>query len=1256
MRQEQEISEEEILSYQAASDAWSNLFGADIEPTIGQFSDISDSTFFIPPAYRGLAVSKLAFENGTDILPIVEALIDERIEDPYTYTLLCFVEEYGLYEHQQYSRIMDQIELKLFRNKIPQWLEREYAYLLFDYYYNRTGEMLKAEEIKEKLMLIEGWEILGPFSNVSGSGFKQDFIAIDNEGEIFPESVEGGLNNWVLEPFVPQCGNKELLFPLSSYLSSLNYSSAYAYKELNLKEEGAYHLVLSRKGSMECWVDGKKVWEDGSYKESVNALYIPLDLSAGSHSLVIKLNNREEGVFFNASLIPAEENLPESTFYDTLFPEKYYNPLLAELCRLTEEDDSAIEPWFWLYLTLLDRDYGEQAERVFSNLEHSESPLSSWLKALFFLNIGEWSDYDRDMIALGEKGILAPAVEYLLDYYASSGRIGTLEKYLKSLEGDRLSYFKTLANMRISMFYGKDDVMSYYYDLINRYPHTAEVHQTILDQDFIISYNEKDNFIGFLQQQGYYRTAQICKYRMHSYNSSQDFKALSNYIEQYPADEWAWIDYIHLLANHDDYGMVSSESRKAIGSFPYSYDLLDIEYDRSYWLYHSMKQYYDENRMKIVQAGTSGQSFVKEMEEEEEYYRIALEKLVNLYPYSLYIRDQLRELNGQETFIDNILHKYPVEYIQFYIDTGWDSGESDAVVVRDERTKAYFGDGSSWHETQRILKINTAQGVEDNRYYYLPFYVRRNDPRIREAFVYKADGSRVFAEITGYKVAFSGLEAGDYLIIRYNYNSYLEGDLNNEFWSSVSLSGQYPVFTSRYQMIYPEDLELQIQEHNLEPKMFKMDTGHFIEGYKKLEITSSRMEAVPYGIMTPSWRDVSPWIDISTVKSWETIVQWYDKLTRGQTEPSYRLKRTVESLCDGAATEREIIQRIFSFVSAGIEYEDLDFMYTAQIPQTADSVLKEGYGDCKDQTALLISMLNIAGIDAYFVLSSPGYNGGAPYQPSDRFSHVFAAIDIEDETLYLDPTTRSYTLGEVPASMKDTYILPIISGSELIPLEHNLEEHKSLVLMEFDNLLGTPRITGDFSLQGDLAGYYRYRLKGESEPLKQEIFQLMMNQWLPGFKLAELNLGNLDNLYYNPSAHFTGSAQTLLLPALSGGIRQLSLPWLNILDDVQHSWAALEGTGSGIDIEDYRTSSPVTQILLYHLPASGRVQALPRDQSFEFGDSYIRYSYKQDGNTLICTRDLWIQEKHIAQEDLEAFQGFLLQGLLKEEEKAFIRF
>lgn len=1244
---------------QSSSIAWEHLFSSDLESTIEEFTTLSDKEFFTPSVIRGLAVGKIAWQNGTDIYPLIENLIHEQAENPYTLALLNFANRYCLYEHEQYSQIITALSRQLTSNSsIPSWLKREYSYYLFDYYFNKTGSFVNAENIKSDLAVIDGWEILGPFSNVSGSGYLQDFIETSGESWGFPETVQGGLNNWTLESFSPECGNKDIFLPVSKYLSSLNYTSAYAYKKIIIEEEGAFQLILSRKGSVECWLDGEKIYEDASYREARNDCYIPLNLSAGEHDLLVKLNNREEGTYFNVSLIPSlEEEKGNSPLYESLFPERTnYDPLLQDLCVRAEEENAPVESWFWLYLTLLSKDRHEQAAQIYPHLERKESPLSNWMQAMYYQAIGEWTLFDREMVALGEEGVLAPAIEYLMDSYISLERFKILEDYLDDFKEDRLYYQRTIARMKKAIIFGDNEVMTHYYKLTEKYPHTALSHLLILNMNYRISYNEKNNFISFLKTQGYYKTALLSQYTIHSYNATQNHASLSAYLAHYTDEEWVWRDYLALLSNEDNYSLVSEESRKALGSFPYSYDLLNIEYDRSNWLYHSMKQYYDENRAKILQSGSSGQRFTREMRDEEDFYREALEKMVGLFPYNLYIRDELRELNGQETFIHNILHKDSLERIQYYEEQNWDSGESDAVIVMDYDNEVYFGDGSSYYEQHLIMKVNTPQGVEDNRYYYLPFYYNGYNGMLREAFVLKADGSRVFPNITGYKIAFSGLEPGDYFIIRYTYSAYNKGDLNNQFWSSKSLARRYPVFQCKYQMIYPEDREIHIQEHNLDADKLKMETKDFIEGYKALEITSNKVDAVSYGIMTPSWRDITPWVDITSVDSWETIIQWYDKLTRGQTEASYQLRQTVESLCRDSTSEREKIQRIFSFVSAGIEYEDLDFMYTAQIPQTADSVLKEGYGDCKDQTALLVAMLKIAGIDSYFMLSSPGYKGGAPYQPSGRFSHVIAAVDMGEETLFLDPTTSSYTLGEIPASMKGTYVLPIIPDHELIPLEPTLEEQQSLVLMEFDNLLGTPQIWGDFSLRGDLAGYYRYRLRGETESRSQEIFQLMLNEWLPGFQLTELSIGNLDDLYYDPSARFSGSSQTLLIPAMNGGIRQLSFPWLNILDDVQHAWIALEGAGSGVALEDYKTSSPVTQILMYHLPASGRVQALPDDQSFEYGDSYIRYSYKQEGNLLICTRDLWIQENYVPQDQLEAFQAFILQGLLKENENGFIRF
>jgi len=79
-------------------------------------------------------------------------------------------------------------------------------------------------------------------------------------------------------------------------------------------------------------------------------------------------------------------------------------------------------------------------------------------------------------------------------------------------------------------------------------------------------------------------------------------------------------------------------------------------------------------------------------------------------------------------------------------------------------------------------------------------------------------------------------------------------------------------------------------------------------------------------------------------------------------------------------------------------------------PRAASEVLKTGYGDCKDKSTLLRSMLKVAGIESYAVIVYSGdrYWVTEDWPSPSLFNHMITAIKIDD------PTVTSPMIVEVP--------------------------------------------------------------------------------------------------------------------------------------------------------------------------------------------------------------------------------------------------
>jgi hypothetical protein len=200
-------------------------------------------------------------------------------------------------------------------------------------------------------------------------------------------------------------------------------------------------------------------------------------------------------------------------------------------------------------------------------------------------------------------------------------------------------------------------------------------------------------------------------------------------------------------------------------------------------------------------------------------------------------------------------------------------------------------------------------------------------------------------------------------------------------------------------------------------------------------ITVKNMEPVRYEGWMSDRKDVLTWIDFSSIKSWSRVVEWYREMSEGQCIVTPEIRNKLEQLVTGNPSREEKIGLIYDFVAREIEYEDLNFMRSAYVPQEAESVLADGYGDCKDQCILLMTLLKAADIGSYIALSTPGYTGNNFYLPSTRFSHTVIVIPDGEELIILDPTMQYYNYPELPPSMIGSFYLPIVPEDAGLPAD-----------------------------------------------------------------------------------------------------------------------------------------------------------------------------------------------------------------------------
>jgi len=253
-----------------------------------------------------------------------------------------------------------------------------------------------------------------------------------------------------------------------------------------------------------------------------------------------------------------------------------------------------------------------------------------------------------------------------------------------------------------------------------------------------------------------------------------------------------------------------------------------------------------------------------------------------------------------------------------------------------------------------------------------------------EALIY--DGHKTFNAIL------SDTRNGD--IIEYSYT--LQGSnpvMDGWFFNGISVRWRVPVYRFHYRLIWPQSKALYIKPHgiDLQPEIGK--AGH----YKQYVISLSDIPAIIPDSDLPSWYDPYPWIQISEFSNWQDVVNWGQKLYRIPTVISPELETKIEEFTTSSANPTDRLLSAVRFVQDEIRYLGIEIGPNSHKPRDPSVVFNRRFGDCKDKTLLLHTILERMGLKAYpAVVNTYSQRKINEWQPSPyAFNHVIIGVEVE---------------------------------------------------------------------------------------------------------------------------------------------------------------------------------------------------------------------------------------------------------------------
>ncbi len=271
---------------------------------------------------------------------------------------------------------------------------------------------------------------------------------------------------------------------------------------------------------------------------------------------------------------------------------------------------------------------------------------------------------------------------------------------------------------------------------------------------------------------------------------------------------------------------------------------------------------------------------------------------------------------------------------------------------------------------------------------------------------------------------------------------------------------------------------------------------------------------------TPIWYISSGLVNISNYRTWKNVVDWGVDLYKVNDELSLELNKKISDLNHKYKSQGGKIKATLNFVQNKIRYLGLENGIGAYKPFSPNKVFNQRYGDCKDKSLLLVTMLNKMGIEAYPVLVNTYLKKTVnELLPSaSNFNHcVVKVIDKKKNIRWYDPTITNQGGKSSSTSFPDyRYGLVLKKGNssleEIYPFNHSDIETIDIITLDQNGKGAYLKVITKY--YGSEADYIRVIFKNNSTTSLQKKYK---SYYSSKYKLIKSNkpLKHVDNLRSN---------------------------------------------------------------------------------------------------------------------------------------------
>ncbi len=570
----------------------------------------------------------------------------------------------------------------------------------------------------------------------------------------------------------------------------------------------------------------------------------------------------------------------------------------------------------------------------------------------------------------------------------------------------------------------------------------------------------------------------------------------------------------------------------------------------------------------------------------------------------------------------DILYSY--DYIEFYADGTSIERHLTRVKIFNERGRSFASNSISYREGYQEVKILFANTIKaDGK------IITLDGKDIHDSSEYA--GYEFYTDIKVKRFTIPAVEDG--CIIEYAYEiKNLKPVLSFDYFNTFFCQNLFPIEEDIMEIVLPANIELKYKKFKttLTPQIIS-------DGNKKRYIlkNTKQKEIIPESRMPSLYdSDVFPQLSFWTLNNWDVISNWYIKLIKEQMKSDSELEDFTKQLIAGKKTDEEKINAIFNFVSQNVRYIAVLLGPHTHKPHPAHEIFQKRYGDCKDKTVLLLTMLKISGIKGkpalvptygkYFNESMPSLSA---------FNHVIAIVPFSDKYFWLDATNETAAYNSAPFILPTKVFLINDDGSYIFIKTPDLDSKKDYYVVDSKHDIdqeGNSTIYYTQTYYGKAAESIRYSFKYSPPEQRKKYFEGQ------GIEVKELNLSS-----------FTDTQKTFIIN-LSGNFK-------NLVQKLDEETMVLSFRNASDSYKDITTATnrqyPISlkqslysrQNYSYKFPAGFKIKKLPRDFTFEKPFKYRTEKYSFKKSTFKVYLETKNMEQSIKLENLDNFKKYAVE-------------